>query len=81
MRIDVLFFAAAREKAGTERLSVDLPDGANVADLWRRLGDERPALASILPSCRAAVDEAFMPMTTVLRDGATVAVLPPVSGG
>jgi molybdopterin converting factor subunit 1 len=81
MKVDVLFFAAAREKAGTERMTVDLHAAATVASLWRRLADDRPALAAVLPSCRAAVDEEFAPMTAVLRDGAVVAVLPPVSGG
>lgn len=81
MRIDVLFFATARERAGTDRLSLDLADGATVAQLWRRLGDDRPALAAVLPTCRAAIDEAFAAQTAVLRDGAVVAVLPPVSGG
>jgi len=81
MKVEVLLFAAARERAGAESLSVDLPAGATAADLWRRLADSHPALRDVLPSCRAAVDKTFMPMTTVLHDGATVAVLPPVSGG
>jgi MoaE-MoaD fusion protein len=81
MKVDVLFFAAAREKAGVAQTTVHLRDGATVADLWRRLGDDVAALAPVLPSCRAAVDEEFAPATTPLRDGAVVAVLPPVSGG
>lgn len=81
MKVVVLLFAAAREKAGTDRMTLDLPAAATVASLWRRLADDRPALAAILPSCRAAVDEEFAPMTAGLREGATVAVLPPVSGG
>jgi len=81
MRVVVLFFAAAREKAGAERCVVAMDDGATVAQLWTRLADETPALASVLASCRAAVDEEFAVTTTVLRDGSTVAVLPPVSGG
>jgi molybdopterin synthase catalytic subunit len=81
MKVDVLFFAAARERAGTERTSIDVADGATVADVWRRLADDRPALAALLRQCRAAVDESFAGPTAVLRDGAVVAVLPPVSGG
>lgn len=81
MKVDVLFFAAAREKAGTARTTLTLADGATVADLWRRLADDHAALAPVLRSCRAAVDEEFAAPTAKLRDGATVAVLPPVSGG
>ena len=81
MKVEVLLFAAARERAGTESLTVDLPAGATAADLWRRLAADRPALAGVLPTCRAAVDSEFAPQTAVLREGAVVAVLPPVSGG
>ena len=81
MKVDVLFFAAARERAGTARTTVQLRDGATVADLWRRLGDDLAALAPVLPSCRAAVDEEFAPTTRKLAAGAVLAVLPPVSGG
>jgi molybdopterin synthase catalytic subunit len=81
MKVVVLFFAAAREKAGTDRRVVEVGDAATVADVWKRLAADSPSLASVLPSCRAAVDEAFAPPTAPLRDGATLAVLPPVSGG
>jgi molybdopterin synthase catalytic subunit len=81
MKVVVLYFAAAREKAGTERRVVEMPAGATVADAWKRLASETPALAPVLASCRAAVDEEFAPPSTVLRDGVTLAVLPPVSGG
>jgi molybdopterin synthase catalytic subunit len=81
MKVDVLFFAAARERAGAARTTVTLADGATVADLWRRLGEDLAALQPVLASCRAAIDEEFAPQTAALRDGAVVAVLPPVSGG
>ena len=81
MKVVVLFFAAARERAGAERRVVEMPAGATVATLWKRLADETPALAPVLATSRAAVDEEFAPTTTPLRDGAVVAVLPPVSGG
>ena len=81
MNVTVLLFAAAREAAGTDRVALDLARGATVADAFGRLAASHPALASVLPSCRAAVDEEFAPRATALRDGATLAVLPPVSGG
>jgi molybdopterin synthase catalytic subunit len=81
MKVVVLFFAAAREKAGTQRRVVEMDDGATVSDVWKRLASETPALAPVLASCRAAVDETFAAMNSPLREGAVVAVLPPVSGG
>jgi molybdopterin converting factor small subunit len=59
MKVEVLLFAAARERVGAEKLSVDLPAGATAADLWRRLADAHPALRDVLPACRAAVDAEF----------------------
>lgn len=81
MRVTVLLFAAAREAAGTGTTSLDLRDGATVADAFARLASSFPPLAAVLPSCRAAVDETFTAPASALRDGATLAVLPPVSGG
>ncbi len=77
----MLLFAVAREMAGAERMTFEVEDGATVAAVWKRLAAERPQLAPILASCRAAVDEEFAEPSRRLADGAVVAVLPPVSGG
>ena len=81
MNVDVLLFAAAREVAGTDRLSVEVPDGATVTQLFEHLKQRRPALTAVLTTCRAAVGEQFVQGTTKLAEGSVVAVLPPVSGG
>lgn len=81
MKVNVLLFAAAREAAGADRLALELERGATVADAFERLAASHPGLAAVLPSCRAALDEEFARPRTALRDGATLAVLPPVSGG
>lgn len=81
MMVRVLLFAAAREAAGLDDASLDLPAGATVADAFASLVAAHPRLAAVLPACRSAIDEEFAPRTSALRDGATLAVLPPVSGG
>jgi molybdopterin synthase catalytic subunit len=80
MAVQVLFFAAARDAAGVAREALD-PAPATVAELRRRLAEARPALARVLPRCRIAVDQAFVPDDAPVRDGAEVAVVPPVAGG
>lgn len=82
----ILFFAAAREAAGTTSLTIDLPAvggtaGGTVGAALDAASASRPALAAVLPSCRTALDEEFAPLSAPLRDGSVVAVLPPVSGG
>jgi molybdopterin converting factor subunit 1 len=81
VRIDVLYFASAREAAGVAEESVEVPEGTTVGGLERLLCDRHPALRDRWPSLRFAVDERFEPEETALFPGARVALLPPVSGG
>lgn len=78
--VRVLYFAAAREAAGTarEELAEAPPD---VAALRAALAASHPALARLLPRCRVAVNEEFVTDGAPLPDGAEVAVVPPVAGG
>jgi MoaE-MoaD fusion protein len=78
--LTILYFAAARDAAGTAR--EDLAAGpATVADLRRALAERHPALARVLPRCRLAVNEEVAEDGDALPDGAEIAVIPPVSGG
>jgi molybdopterin synthase catalytic subunit len=81
MIIHVRFFARARDLAGTDTRSLELPAGATVAELRRRLQTEMPALAELLPRCALSVNGEFAGDDVVLPAAAEVAVLPPVSGG
>jgi molybdopterin synthase catalytic subunit len=80
MPVHVLYFAAAREAAGLARETLaEVP--ATLGDLRRALERAHPALARVLPRCRLAIDQEFADDTAPLRDGAEVAVVPPVAGG
>ncbi len=81
MRVTVLYFATLRDRAGTRQESLDLPEGATVADLRARLSENRPALAQALPAAVVAVNRQFAKPEVALKDGDEVAVFPPVSGG
>jgi len=78
--LTVLYFAAAREAAGTGREELEVPDG-DVAALRRALVERHPALARVLPRCRIALDQELAEDGDPVRDGGEVAVIPPVSGG
>ncbi len=80
MPVHVLYFAAAREAAGAARETLAAVP-ATVADLRHALIEAHPGLARILPRCRIAVDQDFADDATPLRDGAEVALVPPVAGG
>ena len=79
MKVRVLFFAAARQWAGSPALELRLPEGACVQDALRSA--ELACLAPQLASIRLAVNESFAAMDSPLHDGDELAVLPPVSGG
>ena len=80
MSIHVLYFAGAREAAGAaEEILAAVP--ATVGALRGALLAAHPGLARVLPRCRIAVDQEFADDGAPLRDGAEVAVVPPVAGG
>jgi molybdopterin converting factor subunit 1 len=79
--IQVRFFARARELAGTDSVAVELPGGATVGDLRRRLGEMYPPLAGLLHRSAMGVNDEFADDGLTLPVNAEVALLPPVSGG
>lgn len=80
MPVHVLYFAAAREAAGTSHETLPAVP-ATVAELRRALVEVHPGLARILPRCRIAVDQEFADDPAAVPDGAEVALVPPVAGG
>ena len=81
MIVRIQLFARARDLAGSDMLTVDVPERATVADLRRGLGEIRPALATFLARCAIAVDEDFATDDCPVSAESSVAVIPPVSGG
>ena len=74
MVVSVRLFAGLRERAGSERIEVELPEGATIADLL--------AAMELGPrSCVAAVNREYAGPDTPIGAGDEVALVPPVSGG
>ncbi len=81
MKIHVLLFGACREAAGAEEMVCEIEEPADVAAAWAALKGRVPALAGFEKSALFAVNEEHARATDALRDGDTLAVFPPVSGG
>lgn len=81
MQIEVLFFASARAAAGCDRTGLDLVAGATVAAARDQLIQLYPSIAPGSSTLRFAVNEEFASLESVLSDGDTLALIPPVSGG
>lgn len=81
MRVTLLYFAAARERAGRTSEVLDLAAAATVHDAFRAACAAHPGLEALAPHLRYAVDQAFAKADSPLHDGAEVALIPPVAGG
>jgi molybdopterin synthase catalytic subunit len=80
MRVSVRLFAGLRERAGADRVEVELPDGARVADLLAAMG-ETPVGALAPGQCVVALNRVYAEADAVVGAQDEVALVPPVSGG
>jgi molybdopterin converting factor small subunit len=76
VKVSVRLFAGLRERAGTDELELELPEGARVADALAQVQHLAPGVSLVLAVNREYADEGV-----VLTAGDELAVVPPVSGG
>ncbi|HYZ71106.1 MAG TPA: molybdenum cofactor biosynthesis protein MoaE [Thermoleophilaceae bacterium] len=76
MQVTVRLFAMLRERAGANEVSLELPEGARVADAIAALGGVADGLPLVM-----AVNREYAPDDQVLDPGDELALIPPVSGG
>jgi molybdopterin synthase sulfur carrier subunit len=82
LEINLLYFAALRERMGQGSEVVVLPaEVTDIRQLASFLEASRPPLRGVLASVRFAVGDEFVPADRRLAPGDVVALIPPVSGG
>ena len=81
MRIEVRLFAQARERVGSARAHLELPEGSRVSDALTLLERAYPGLAELRPHLAVAIDGVLARGGDALAGGCELALLPPVSGG
>jgi len=81
IRVRVLYFGQAREAAGSGGETVSLPSRASVGTLIREATAAHKGMGVLSRSMKVAVNEEIADEGQELRDGDTVAFLPPVAGG
>jgi molybdopterin synthase catalytic subunit len=80
VHVSVRLFAGLRERAGAERVEVQLPDGAVVRDVLAAMGGT--AVGALAPKqCVVAVNREYAGPDEPVREGDEIALVPPVSGG
>ena len=75
-----MYFGVSRDQAGKDEELMSLEEGIRVSDIRRELKKKYPSLEDI-QNFALAVNEAYAEDDVRLRNGDTVAVIPPVSGG
>jgi MoaE-MoaD fusion protein len=80
VHVSVRLFAGLRERAGTDRIEVELPDQARVADVLAAMAST-PVGALRPRECVVAVNREYAGADAPVRAGDEVALVPPVSGG
>ena len=76
MKITVRLFAALRERAGQDRIELDLPPGASVGDALAQIDHLSGGARIVL-----AVNREYAEPGRLLVEGDELAAVPPVSGG
>ena len=76
MQVRIRLFAGLRERAGTNELELDLPEGAVVRDALERMSAVTDGLPVVM-----AVNQEYADVDLALHAGDEVALIPPVSGG
>lgn len=81
IKITIKFFALLKEKLGESESTILLPKGADVDKALKELMAQHPELAKMIDCSFVALNEEYALQYAILKEGDTLAIIPPVSGG
>ncbi len=81
MRVKVKVFASFREICGFAEKELIVSDAIKVSEIVDVLIKSSNGLAEKKDTLLVAVNEEYCDLNTILQEGDTVAIFPPVSGG
>ena len=81
MRIKVLYFSSIKDKIGITSENIKIAENSTVSDLIKLLSEKYPQIKDSLKNSMFAVNEEYASIEQELKEGDTVAIIPPVSGG
>ena len=79
--IEVTLFARARDLAGTDKVTLALPDSATVGELRTALAETHPNLRPYIQNLLIALGTDYADDKTPIAGHKHAACFPPVSGG
>ncbi len=81
MRVRVLYLGMLKDIAGRDKEELQMPQSAQLSDLFAEVQRRVPQLAELASSIALAVNYEYSGPATPLQENDEVALLPPVSGG
>ncbi|WP_226534525.1 molybdopterin converting factor subunit 1 [Fictibacillus halophilus] len=78
--VHILLFASLAQQAGTQRITIDLESPVTVEQVKDHLQNQLGELNGI-ENALVAVNEEYVDLTVEIKNGDTIAFIPPVSGG
>jgi molybdopterin converting factor small subunit len=81
MKIRVHFYAQLRDLVRIREQDVDLPEGATVRDLLKKVYSQLPALRAHDKSILVGSGVEFVDRNYKLKSGEEISIMPPVQGG
>ena len=79
MNVHILFFGATADTAGVRTKDLNLADSATISEVLSILASYNNTFSN--HKLLVAVNEEYVPATTILKDGDKLAIFTPVSGG
>ncbi|PWG05752.1 molybdopterin converting factor subunit 1 [Polaribacter aquimarinus] len=80
MKIITLFFGITTDLVGATQLEIKVDENTSVQHFKSLIKEKYPTLENI-NSYAIAVNESYATEALILKEGDTVAIIPPVSGG
>jgi molybdopterin converting factor small subunit len=77
----VQFFSQLKDAVGAGEITLDLPDGASVADLLARLYRDFPDLEKFDRTILVGAGLDFVARDYIIQPNDQIAIMPPVQGG
>jgi molybdopterin converting factor subunit 1 len=80
-KVTVLYFGQSREISGVSEEEFSIPEGSSLPVLIGAVGERHAKIRRFAESMQVAVNEEIAEGNERLKEGDTVALLPPVAGG
>ena len=81
IRVKMMYFAQAREAAGTKGEEFSVDEKSSVKNVLSKAFEAHPKLRPLEKAIKVALNEEITQEDAALREGDRVALLPPVVGG